>query len=114
MQQDDSGYLEGVVMASRFKTAERFILLADEWEKACAGISMIRRMFQHPAYLRIVENSKEFLPYVLSRLANSEGMWFGVLEEAVGTRPFTDDEAGDYDKMRDAWLRWGREKGLLV
>jgi hypothetical protein len=39
--------------------------------------------------------------------------WFYALRSTTRENPVTSAMAGDFDKMRDAWLRWGKKYGLL-
>ena len=53
------------------------------------------------------------LPLILERLDSKGGHWFWALQHISGEDPISPEDAGNYEKMREAWLQWGRERHYL-
>lgn len=73
-------------------------------------MSSIDDMIAHPAYLEIIGMGPSALPFLLDELERAPNHWFAALMAVSGGQnPVEEDEAGDLDKMTDAWMRWARE-----
>jgi hypothetical protein len=70
---------------------------------------------KHPAYKELVSHGKDIIPFVLYDL--KQGMsWLPIclLCDIVGADKnphITEDMAGDYDKLQEAWLQWASDNG---
>jgi hypothetical protein len=49
---------------------------------------------------------------MLRELEVQPSLWVWALPEITGETPVLATEGGNIRKMSDAWLKWGREKGL--
>jgi hypothetical protein len=88
----------------------RFRRLADQWLAATENMSSIDDMVAHPAYLEIIGMGQSAIPLLLDELDRAPNHWFAALAAVSGGQnPVEDDEAGDLEKMADAWMRWARE-----
>jgi hypothetical protein len=88
-----------------------FQLLAKQWRKETAIHSSLTRKVMHPAYQRIIGMGPSVLPLILRELARKPGHWFWALNAISGEDPVGED--ADFEAAVDAWLGWGRDKGLL-
>ncbi len=91
-----------------------FTYLAEHWREDTALTSSIPTMTAHPAYGAITRIGAVMIPYILEDLRANGGYWFAALRELTGENPVTQNERGNYEAMRAAWLRWGAEHGLLA
>jgi hypothetical protein len=55
----------------------------------------------------------EALPLILSELKQRPDQWFAALKEIAKLSPLPEADRADPRKARDAWLAWGKEKGLI-
>jgi hypothetical protein len=49
---------------------------------------------------------------MLRDLEDGPSLWVWALPAITGVNPVSPDDGGNIRKMSDAWLNWGREKGL--
>jgi hypothetical protein len=88
----------------------RFRRLADRWVADTEDMSMIEDMIVHPAYLEIIGMGPSALPLLLDELEREPNHWFtALMAVSGGQNPVEDAEAGDLDKMTEAWMQWARE-----
>src|SRR5437763_16080588 len=90
---------------------EKFQRLAEEWHQAVAHHFSSRIRDNHPAYREIIEMGSAVVPLLLRDLANNRRHWFAALTAITGANPVPNEDAGNIDKMAEAWLRRGREHG---
>ena len=90
-----------------------FDSLADQWRNETAHLSSLTKKITHPAYLRIISLGPSALPLILNRLQHEPGYWFTALRALSGQDPVMPAEQGNFRAARDAWLRWGRSRGLI-
>lgn len=91
----------------------RFNVLADRWRDETAVLSSLTKKITHPAYLEIIGMGPVALPMILKRLEVDPGYWFTALRALSGIDPVGPDARGSYKATRQAWLNWGRARGLL-
>jgi len=92
---------------------ERFRRLAARWSAETSHLSSVTRATAHPAYKAIVKLGWEVVPLMLQDLRNNQGFWYPALNAITGIRPFDRKDAGNNRRMTDAWISWGRKKGLI-
>ena len=90
-----------------------FHALAEKWKADTLNISSITELISNPAYLQIIGMGKAALPFLLSELDHSPGHWFPALKAISGEDPVTATDIGNITAMRDAWLTWGKQRGLI-
>jgi hypothetical protein len=90
-----------------------FAELASTWRSETGHLSSITQKAIHPAYQRIIGMGERALPLILRELQARRGHWFWALHAITGEDPVPPEDAGDVDKMRDAWLELGRIRGWL-
>jgi hypothetical protein len=49
---------------------------------------------------------------LLRDLAASPGLWVWALPEITGEDPVPASDRGNVRKMSEAWVNWGRQKGI--
>jgi len=101
------------VLELPISTEQRFYALADEWEHDTAHISSVTDMTNHPRYREIVSLGMKIVPVLLRDLQENQRYWFPALAAITGIRPFDPKDAGNGRRMTDAWVTWGKRKGLI-
>ncbi len=92
--------------------AETFRTHAEEWRRATRFQSSLEEITGHPAYRAIVLLGDEVVPLLLRELRRRPELWFAALREITHADPVRPEYRGDISAMADAWVRWGRERGL--
>jgi hypothetical protein len=89
--------------------------LAEEWLRDTRAISSMEDMVLHPAYQRIIGKGRDALPFLLRRFESEPEPenWFWALRAITGVDPVSEEDAGNIDRMAEAWLLWGRQQKLL-
>lgn len=67
----------------------------------------------HPSYQAILGMGWKVVPFLLRDLQQNRRAWFGALSYLTRANPIKPKDAGKMDKMIEAWVQWGRDKGLL-
>lgn len=92
---------------------ETFSALAREWREAVRYQSSLMQAVNHPAYRAVVELGDEIVPQLLRELRRNPEPWFLALREITGVDPARPEHRGNLRAIADAWVRWGRERGLV-
>ena len=92
---------------------QTFDALAKRWREETKVLSSITMKSMHPAYQRIIGMGPQVLPLILRELDREPDHWFWALTAITGEDPVPPEDAGDIEKMTEAWLRLGRRRGLL-
>jgi hypothetical protein len=92
---------------------ERFLQLADRWRKETRFVSSSTEIVLNSAYQQIIGMGRRALPLILRSLSSQDGHWFWALKHISGEYPLSPEDAGNYEKNREAWLTWGREDHSL-
>lgn len=98
---------------SRITTADMFAGLAETWKAETQFASSVDDLILHPAYQRIIGLGPNVIPLILADLQESQAHWFWALQALTGATPFSEHSRGDVREMTSAWLRWGRERGMI-
>jgi hypothetical protein len=109
------------VIAARRRTeakelAQTFCDLVDVWKNETGHLSSITKAIAHPSYLRIIGLARDSTGHEIERLLLREleaepDHWFAALTAITGEDPV--QPQNDFDESVEAWLRWGRNKGLI-
>ena len=92
---------------------ERFFELAKNWEQETMHLSSTKDLTSHPSYKNIIGLGWDVIPYLLRDLQRSQRFWFPALYEITKVRPFDVGDAGDGKRMTNAWVSWGKRKGII-
>lgn len=91
-----------------------FRKLAATWKHESRGpSSFLSHRFMHTAYQRIIGLGLAAVPLILKELAEEPDHWGWALTAITGENPIEPEDAGDIDAIAAAWLKWGREHGLV-
>ncbi len=88
-----------------------FHQLAEQWKRERGPYSSSAQLAQHPAYQQIIDLGPEVVPLLLHELERETDHWFRALRALTGADPVPPELRGNLPAIRDAWLRWGRDKG---
>jgi hypothetical protein len=89
---------------------------SERWKKDTRHLSSTTKMTSHPSYLRIIGLSTQSHGHGLERLLLQElqsepDHWFAALTAITGEDPVQPQH--DFDEAVNAWLEWGRKKGII-
>jgi len=90
---------------------EEFERLASKWKAETAFLSSATKRAMHPAYQEIIGLGQSAVPLLLSELASAPDHWFWALKAITKIDPVPVADRGYMQKMRDAWLKWGKDHG---
>ena len=93
---------------------ETFDALAAQWERETAHHSSLDIIEAHPAYQEIIGMGEAAVPLILRELERTPAWWFMALEQITGESPVQEKDWGKLQAITDAWLEWGRRKGLIA
>jgi hypothetical protein len=93
---------------------QRLRRLEAQWLADTQFLSDARRIIDHPAFRQIVALGREAVPTLLRDLQAQPSLWVWALSEMTGEDPVTPADAGNVRKMSDAWVAWGKARGLLT
>lgn len=85
--------------------------LSSRWRRETCFSSSLDEKVLNPAYQSIIAMGSDAVPLVLEELNTRRGHWFWALHFMTGADPVP--EGANIEVARQAWLKWGREKGLL-
>jgi len=102
-----------VLAPSQDELRVQFEELARRWRAETAPLSSVLLIVTHPDYQRIIGMGPRVLPFILRDLERELAHWFWALRAITGEDPVRAEDAGDMEKMRDAWLRLARTRGWL-
>lgn len=94
-------------------TERKFRRLADQWRLETLATSSITDIVLHPAYQQIIGMGSKALPFILRDLESEGGYWFWALQAITGHSLQPEGKQMSSRELRDAWISWGRERGLL-
>lgn len=92
---------------------QRFRKHADQWYEDTAVSSSFTDMVMHQSYQGIIGMGPKAVPMLLKELRTRPAHWFWALRSITGENPVADEDAGRLLRMRDAWLDWGKRRGLI-
>ncbi len=92
---------------------ELFNELAGDWRRETAIHSSITKKAMNRNYQRIIGLGHRVVPLILNELRRSPADWFWALSAITGQNPISPEDAGNLEKMTEAWLRLGRRRGWI-
>ncbi len=105
---ENEGSQTGTIDSCRRTFAE----LADAWRRDTQFVSFAQQRALHPAYQRIIGMGWAAVPLILKELQRQPEHWLWALQAITGEEPARN--ASGLRAATDAWLLWGRERGLLA
>ncbi|NER39861.1 MAG: hypothetical protein F6J93_39000 [Oscillatoria sp. SIO1A7] len=88
-----------------------FLELAEQWRYDTETVSSPTKMLKHPAYQKIIGMGSPALPLILRELQREPDYWFMALAAIAGETPASRED--NFKQAVEAWLQWGRDKGLI-
>jgi hypothetical protein len=85
--------------------------LAKRWIGDTKLTSSTQAIVIHPSYQRIIGMGTAAVPHILRRLQVTPEPWFWALQSITGENPVPAEDIGRMNKMRTAWLQWGKLRG---
>jgi hypothetical protein len=92
----------------------RFQQLSAEWKAKSHHMSNTAQMAMLRPYQRIIGMGLPAVPLILAELAQQPDQWFWALEAITGENPVPPEAAGNVRLMAQAWLDWGKTRGIKV
>lgn len=93
-------------------TEERFRRLKAQWLRGVGPTSSLTAILLHPAYQQIIGMGSPLVPVLLQELEREPNHWFWALMAITGENPASHIESGNVDETVQAWLQWGRDRGV--
>lgn len=94
--------------------ADRFERLKDDWKEQSQYLSNTTQMTMLRPYQQIIGLGSPVIPLILEELSREPDQWFWALEVLSDENPVVAESVGNVALMTEAWLNWGRRKGLLA
>ena len=107
----DNSLAQHLALARPFQN--RFLELAQRWRAEVRTVSSTTDRILNSAYQDIIGMGKAVLPLIFRELERNGGHWFWALRHITQENPATPQDAGNIQKITEAWLRWGREHHYL-
>jgi len=92
---------------------DRFQQLKDDWKSRSRYLSNSAQIAMLWPYQQIIGMGPAVVPLILAEMRQETDHWFWALEAITGENPVPEEAAGKVGAMAQAWIDWGRRKGLL-
>src|SRR6266404_5895121 len=99
---------------ARSTPRERFQRLAAEWKEQSRHMSNTAQMAMLRPYQKIIGMGVDAVPLILEELQREPDQWFWALEAITDESPVPPEAAGKVRQMTQAWIDWGKQRGLLA
>jgi hypothetical protein len=86
---------------------------ADNWYKETIRDSSTSRMTSNVNYLKVIKLGPAVVPLILRELQSDPAPWFLALRVLTENTEVGKGHAGDFEKIAEAWISWGKERGLI-
>lgn len=93
--------------------ATRFEALAQQWQEETRHLSSITQIVLNSAYQQLIGLGPAALPLIFQKLLHGPHHWFWALNAITGENPVAAEDVGNLPRMREAWIRWGRDHGYV-
>lgn len=91
----------------------KFDRLAAAWRTATAFSSTTTEIILDPNYQQIIGMGVAVVPLILQELRNDPDHWYWALAAITGANPTKNVPEGDLQATCDAWLDWGKRRGIV-
>ena len=91
----------------------RFRRLAAQWKEQSRYLSNTAQMALLKPYQRIIGMGLPVVALILKELQLEPDQWFWALEAITEENPVPPEAAGNVRLMAEAWVEWGKQRGLL-
>jgi hypothetical protein len=100
-------------IAAREDARDRFQRHLAEWKQQSRYLSNTAQMAMLRPYQQIIGMGRPAVPLILEELQREPDQLFWALECITEENPAPPEVAGRVRDMAAAWIRWGRERGIL-
>jgi len=111
----EDSYLEEAVLFPYVETLQsRFDRLCKQWKVEMWRESSLSKITSNRNYLDIIDLGGAVVPLILRELEKTPGPWFVALRRLTkGTETLGKEFAGDFRKIAECWIKWGKENGKI-
>ena len=99
-----------IIIDHKSELQKKFNELAENWKRETGGYSTMLHKASNNNYLDIIGLGMDVVPFILKDLQKNSSLWFAALKAITKENPVPKESLGDTEKMRDAWLQWGKER----
>ncbi len=92
---------------------KKFADLSNRWHEETDYLSSPSRITDNDTYLKIISMGEPVIPLILQDLQERGGNWYRALRILSSVDPVSPEVRGEAPRMKEAWLRWGRDKGYI-
>lgn len=92
---------------------ERFQRLASKWKSETRFLSNTVQMAMLESYQAIIGMGDAAVPLILKELQREPTQWFWALQAITEVDPVPSEARGNVRAMAQAWIDWGRQRGLI-
>jgi len=116
----DPSRQQGIAVLDEPALAQAFHEQVECWKHDTGHFSSLTRRIAHPSYLRIIgmaggregrSADRTIERLLLLELQSEPDHWFSALTAITGEDPVRPED--DFDEAVNAWLEWGRKKGII-
>ena len=90
-----------------------FRRLANQWREQVGGDSSLSRITGNINYLKVISLGREAIPLILKELQKQPAPWFVALRALTGEEGVGRTHTGNFRRMADDWITWGRENKYI-
>src|SRR5262245_52859148 len=95
------------------RVRERFQRLAARWREQSRFLSNSVQISMLESYQHIIGMGETAVPLILEEMRREPGQWFWALQAIMEEDPVAPADRGNVRAMTNAWLEWGRARGLI-
>jgi hypothetical protein len=103
-----------IVAGPKSNIRDRFSQLATEWKQQSLLMSNPAQMAMLKSYQQIIGMGPAVVPLILEELQREPNHWFWALESITDENPVSPEAVGITRKMAEAWVDWGRMRGVIA
>lgn len=93
---------------------KEFIAYANKWKDETGLFSTTFHKVVHDAYLDIIGMGRDVIPFILEDIQNGgPAHWHNALKAITKDNPVPDEDLGKTKKIKEAWINWGKKKGII-
>lgn len=92
----------------------KFERLSEQWKQSIGRDSSITNITSNIYYRRIIGLGSAVVPLILRDLQKAPAPWFDALRALTEDTDSVGREfAGNFRKIAECWIKWGRQNGLI-
>jgi len=95
------------------KMERRFLNRVNQWKEDIGAESSLSIIMGNDNYLEIISMGDAVIPLILRELQREPAPWFLALRVLTGQKDIGKEYPGNFRKMAQAWIEWGKAKGYI-